>query len=820
MVKTPLDFRFLFQRKRLLEKKKSLLNENVIIPDLSDVNNNVVYRDKINNYLEHCWSYVDAIEILESLYQDNNFALLESSTHKTISNIIPMVANSEWDNCLDYIQSANIGNVNKDLLTEAVKRYKRLDRIENNHNNLIQRFDLSNIKHLSDKDLCFKICEMVDTYKLSKYIKFNIALEEISYLGFMNGKKIPDEVIVENVTNYFLMIDENTQEDIDSYKKAIKKSQVLSENADSLVPYLYSTTFSNYWKDRINQWKVSPDKKLSTLVELAKENCSNIPAFNSIISLIDEFCTINTIDFHPMKIFNTANTNLSSNEIQNFINVLESSTNDSEELIDEMQLVWEAKVNNEVYENTKKSIESFTSDEIDHFKMKNLIDDSKEVETFLNHLEKTSIKESNNSITRLVDYPISINESNKIDYVDDNGYISIPIRSYTYKGIMESVVNLLDSSIKCLNNILYNHDTQAYYQLHEGQFDIFLKSKYEVILSEAQELARDFSPYDKFNLVKLHEYVKSLEDVYNSSLPDVADKLVNDRQVAATITAQEAALLYELLNPLNESSSNYNKDGFFDKFLSLCKYEANPQYNQIKEACNNIKASKFNYNEDNLSRVDLSAKLLGINEVKVVDKAVENLKKATGSNNKDSGKEEKKSALTLNNIKLSWEGIKSKFKKASAKEQEMSRDLDMLYNHLSRTVKDFYTLPSDTKSAMITGEVKTSISKVIKIGIVLAGAGALCGAIVPILGLIALIAKSKYLSRKDRLAIIDTCDIELKVVEREIAKVENQEGSSAQYRQLLTIKKNLQRKRQEMYLGSIVSGAPLPVDSNVGQGED
>ena len=76
-------------------------------------------------------------------------------------------------------------------------------------------------------------------------------------------------------------------------------------------------------------------------------------------------------------------------------------------------------------------------------------------------------------------------------------------------------------------------------------------------------------------------------------------------------------------------------------------------------------------------------------------------------------------------------------------------------------------------------------------------------------------AKSKFSSLKEKKMILDEIDIELKVLDREINRAE-QSGSTKKYRQLLTIQKNLMRKRQEIYYGLAKKGKRIPMQATAG----
>ena len=171
MVTTPLDMKYTYKRGRGLERRKCV-TESARIPDLSGNMSEDFYRRKVETFTRDCTSYKDALNLLETLYKSDRFDLLESSTQKVINDVIPTVESAELPNCISYINSIDIGNVNRDRLIEAAKLYKSIDRIIKNHRNLSKRFEM-NLNGKSDKEKCYKICEMVCTYSLSKFVKFN-----------------------------------------------------------------------------------------------------------------------------------------------------------------------------------------------------------------------------------------------------------------------------------------------------------------------------------------------------------------------------------------------------------------------------------------------------------------------------------------------------------------------------------------------------------------------------------------------------------------------------------------------------------------------
>lgn len=870
MVITPLDMKYVYKRERYLEKRRSI-SESSGIPELSGVSGNEIYKTRVENFLSECSSYKEALSILETLYTDNKFDLLEASTQRVINDIIPMVDNVNLNNCIDSIKASDIGNINKDRLIETAKIYKSIDRIRKNHKNLSKRFNIEAAfdKNLDDKKKCYKICECIDTYNnLTPFIKYNIALEELTYLGYTGGNRIPKDILVENVTNYFLMRNNNTWEDIESYKRAISESKVLPEGSDSNVKFFtesYNTNGSSYWKDKINSWKVNPYKTANQLLKIAKESYGDMVALGSIINTINEFVYINQLDFDFSKLVENINEDcISGNEALNLISIIkENNIEDTEDLLSNLRGIWEAELNNNVYFDGSVIPNTFTSDEIDKFKMHNMIIDAQTVGDFLDQSEKASMKESPLNIKKILSSSNDkdLNESNLIDHVDANNYISMKIRSYSYNGNIEEAAKLLESNIKCINNILYGRNCIAYYSLDESRFDISIRSKYKVLLTEAEENRRGFISSDKELICMIENYTNALHTIDSSYIYDIADKL-NDRSYAASISVEEASLIFEILSPYVEEG------GMFDEFVELCKEECNPKYDKIKKVHANMIHEDFNLFADNYSRIKFCAKVMGLplhegRKMDKLDNAAKKIQdttkkamniedknitknrskelsnheleapdtKADSKMNNDSSSSRDTSyedggGISINDAKLAWKGVKAKAKNADARQKEFCRDLDMEFNHMCKTIKQVYTV--DHRTEIITGEVNRSISKVIKMAIGLVAAGAATGGvgagvagikvgamIAPILGLITAFAKSKFTSTKEKKMILDEIDIELQVLEREINRAE-QSGSQKKYRQLLTIQKNLQRKRQEIYYGLAKKGSKIPMQATTG----
>ncbi len=926
MVNKPLDMKYVYKRDRYLEKRRSFnessqsMNDRFLTIDSPT-------RYQVESFLSNCPAYRDAISLLENFYSEDKFKLLESCVQKVASEVIPTIENKYLNDFIDLVESSNIGESNKDKLVSEAKLYKSIDRIRKNHKNLAKKFTLEVFTNRakSDKDKFFSICEMVDTYQLSNYIKMNIVFEETGYVSYTEGVHINPESMVENVLNYFLLKEDNSIDDVQSYLDCINKSKVIPYGSDSRVKWFTesssSLNFNTFgyddftkgdYKFRLNEWKLFPNKKVSTLFEMMQDNLSNIGALRSIIETYNDFNRINEKESELSSFIENMDVNISKVEASNIMNIIKENAllEDLNPVIDTLSMIMEANLNDDVYVNAdinKNDPKTFTTDEIDKFKMHNLITDAQSTGEFLDQIEKSSAKETSLDLHKVLssdyDYDKVFKESSIIDYVDSSDFISLPIRSYTYnESSKDALYEFANNVNKCINNILYRRDSMSYYILGENTLDFYIRSKYDIHLTEAESFERGFTNLDKKHICDINKISSVMESFINSPLPAIMDKL-EDRNYAATISVDEAVLVFDILAPYLEGSDTVSE------FVNLCKEEDNPNYRMIKINCHNIVNEDFNINDDHLSRLNLCADIMGLNE-SIVQKAKENIKSAVNDlnptnklkkkdkdndkknvdeekdkassnangineedpNNKStnaskatdekevvdkkttpdapkndakeevkdnseakstdtkdatpsknaSGVKEEKKGMTLTDAKLAWQGVKSKLKSASAKEKEISRDVDMEFNNLCKNIENATTV--DHREEIITGQVNRSLSKIIKMAIGLAGIGAGAGVAlhssaaavaVPAIMAITGFAKSAHTSRKEKKLILDEIDIELQVLEREISRAESS-GSTKKYRQLLTIQKNLQRRRQEIYYNLAKHGRKIPMQSTAG----
>lgn len=793
----PIDMKYVFKRERsIISDKYHNLSESQMDYDTLDKFNNLnaLNKNQIYKIIDEAKSYKSILRILESLYENDEFHLLEESVQKMIRNIIPCLKRGSYNDFISSVNEFSIGDINKDKLIESAKMYKSIDRILDNHKKLSKRFDLSfyNSAAKTDREKINQICEFVDTYNgLSPFIKFNIALEELVYLGNMNGNIMDTNSIVEFVTDYFLLRNNNSDADIQSYKRALLESKVIDDMSLSRVEYLVEDKEQDEFYvessiDKINNWKLDPEKKVEDLINIFKENYSDINTMTYIYNLLEEYNDINDLESISISsIVRNDIDNFSLSESSNMMSLLESfGEKDDTDILDTLKNVREAEETDSIYDNcTPDEPMTFTTDEFDTVKMHNLISDSQKAAEFIANMDKSAAKECAMTLDQEYNDVGAFDRSNIKDYVDENGYISILLA--LYKSDDNLNMNFIESVTGCLNNILSNSNSRAYYVVENSNCDIYLKSNYKILLTLKEESERSFPYSMKARILELNDILENVSIYESKIFTDIMDKMHN-RSYAANITDNEYRLLKESLAGIVDES-------VFEDFVNLCKEEANPEYDKFKKYFPNV--VEYHSYDESMQCLQFCAQVMNI--------PYEN-------ENGDIVQE----AVDFNNLRLAWQGIKSKIKHFSAKEKEASRDLDASFNNLIRGLKSALTV--DHREQIIKGQVNPSLSRILKIAMVLAGIGVAAQSIyAPALAAVAGFALSKHTEKKERALILDEIDIELKVLDRELQKAESS-GSSKKYRTLLTIQKNLQRERQRIYYGLASKGKRIPMPSTMG----
>lgn len=148
----------------------------------------------------------------------------------------------------------------------------------------------------------------------------------------------------------------------------------------------------------------------------------------------------------------------------------------------------------------------------------------------------------------------------------------------------------------------------------------------------------------------------------------------------------------------------------------------------------------------------------------------------------------------VNNLRLQSERLKKGLTNLSDKERTMSRTLDFNINQLREKVER--SVSRDDREAVVRDQLLPSCSKIIKLAITTG----LSWMVSPVLAVIVLmgsfVLSAKYRA-KERQIVLDEIDTELEMTERYIRIAEEKNDMKA-LRNLLTIKKSLQRQRDRL----------------------
>jgi hypothetical protein len=199
----------------------------------------------------------------------------------------------------EFLMENPNNNLFKELLLK-LDEVSQCDRIIENHKFLSKRFNIDKLvtEHMiiekdNIEDTIYELCSLVDTYNYNINTKYIISLEETIYSFWKNHINCPHDIIVENITDYYLANHLNKNDEngklLNILKESINNSKFFSAKDCSYIDELYqfipnvkeesmTDTFKKSFKtiknkfertkDLINKFKVNPNKNESSFKEL------------------------------------------------------------------------------------------------------------------------------------------------------------------------------------------------------------------------------------------------------------------------------------------------------------------------------------------------------------------------------------------------------------------------------------------------------------------------------------------------------------------------------------------------------------------------
>ena len=469
-------------------------------------------------------------------------------------------------------------------------------------------------------------------------------------------------------------------------------------------------------------------------------------------------------------------------QIQNYVDALENAI---ERLKNYENTLYTDEYNSE---REFEDDDEYTTESMNKIILNNLISDSQEAAEFIVTIGDKILHDQKAKKTEAKD---AIDESSYFKYITENGRFDMVLVSYDITNVKDKykLSESLDTIVSTVNNMIYNKSGRVVLSFGESAVDLRFVSKCKIVTSLAEEtvINNAITDSDKMRICTIMEAADNLSKLEESSITKVREAMLSNRVYkldrSQLETVFEAWSLYGV--PIEESDMMLGFSRWGSMMYDCGEYVTEDEMARKAQSF----ANDFNKN------ATVTEQLEGIeimNQVLLTEK------------------------FDLNSLKLAMMSFKKKAKDFDAKQKEMSRDMDIAFNHFIKSLKSAYSV--DHREQIIRGQVNPSLSKIIKIGIGLAVVGVASNSIVlPAIGALGMLAQSKHMSTKEKKLILDEIDIELKVLDREIKKVEDSGKSTKKYRTLLTYQKNLQNERARILYGLKRSGRLTSVPKMKGE---
>ena len=674
----------------------------------------------------------------------------------------------------NLLANSDVDIEKRDIISRVLSYLSNIDRLSFNHDSIMNRFNLYNLfdQFTRSYDILITLCNYIDTYNYTDLIKVKLAIDEFFILNNFNEKISIDETEASIAIFLYFFFKKNKKCDLDiesindhisKYTKNVDKFNILFELRRMNIDIKDYSSIEEIIEDMHR--KLNNAKTIANYIK-----CIYIYKYANDPNLNIE--DVNKIDIFTQSMYTVSEYNNIKEGIEMMKDKINTSCIDNQ-TADRTRFFYESedytKVNHDIGIKADVRISDISE----------IIRSCEMVKRYVEQHCKTLVKEP------LVFYDTykDLNISNYFDHIDAAGKISFNIaigQIYFDRDMLPVVENLR----KALENILYNTNCFPIVEVLDTDLLISVITKYEVNTTDQESVIGE-EIVIVFNILKDHE--KDLEAYMrdmHSRVDSILYVLNNDSQIAKTIGKREFVNLNDIITKVYGDNKN------LQQFVDSVKYHQNPNAKFIEELYNLDKGEdeKLDLNVTNYEEA-----------VNILEQLVMNRSKTQPLNEN-----------VINTLQLAWQDFKGKVKKLSAKEQEMSRDMDMNFNNFVRSMKN--SLSGNRREAIIRDQLCPSLSKMIKIGIPVA-ATAIINPIIPAISALSWMVLSKVATDKEVAFILDEFDIELKVLDREIQKAE-QGGSPQKYRKLLTIQKKLMREKQKIQYKYALSGKRIKMVSN------
>lgn len=658
---------------------------------------------------------------------------------------------------------------------------EQCDRVLNNHNNLLKRFDLESkvrkcpTTQLALQECIYSICELIESYDIPFEIKYNVALENTMYLMTKNCMPTDNKFIVESVTDYFLM--NNIDDDrLNCMKYVLENSKFFSDDDLSSVMYLcidedaliksieeedditpieenkIHDMFLKFKEKRTNTIKKETQTdslKIKKIIhDFKKSHKKTIESFKDAISRIFiqrpeaiiqelpdifEFVRLGiVIGAFSLNMFLGVITlvtgyflkmKISREQMQKVIDKYEKERDKYKKLMEEAKANGnekKAEKYEKLYKQYKKDLSTL------EMKQDELYTDAENDKRMEEKWAKEAEAEMANGDDDFgddfdFDFDFDFEEASAIKYTEMMSVLYEQI-NFTKAGLMNTIKNnIADMSNEDIYNI-----TEAVKICN----DIFDCPRYINILENELSKSRQRFNESHISSIQRNDTLKNcineIEQVkYNTLLESVE---IDDS------TCPPIELYYENLK---------------------CKYDL------MNDTLELLTSYKNTFNEGVFKKKE---------------------------------KKERDSISFMSKLKITKENLKRNAHKLKDKDKQLSMKLDSELNRFMASTKK--AMISDSRENIIKGSLLPSASRCIHIALA-SGAAFLIHPVLAIIGVIGYIGCSKSLTEKERNLILDDIDIEIKMCDKYLRIAEEKDDLVA-VREIMKTKRDLERQRSRI----------------------
>lgn len=675
----------------------------------------------------------------------------EDNNNQENNNEQPTVA----EECFDrFIQAAYIN--------------EQCDRVINNHNKLIKRYNLESMVRncpTSDSSLqecMYNICGLIDTYDIPFGVKYNIALENMMFLMTKNCVPVSNSFIVETVTDYFLMSEINGDR-LHDMKYIIENSKFFSDEELSNVSYLcvneediinaieneddISPIEENKIHDMFLQYKqkrtvtLKKKQKVESLKikkaihDFKKSNKKSIESFKAAISRIFVNSPEGIINELPdIFAFVRLGTVIGSFAINPLLGVITMITG----------FFLKMKVSRE---RMAKVVAQYASERDKYKKKMNETDDEKKKEKY----EKL-YKQYKKDTEKLEDYENELYTEAENDKRMEEKYAKEAEASG-------------DDDFNFDFDMDFNFDEQA-----AIEYTDMMATLYEQV---------SFKKANLMNTIKNNISLMTNDDIYNIT---EAIKLCNDVfDCPRYITILEDELV---------RTRNNRGDSVYLSSIQRADAIKNCIYDIEKIKYNSLLESAFIPDENTNPLVFIEAMY---ENLKCKNELIQDtLELVTRYKNSAVNESKENSGMSfISKLKIASENLKRSMFKLKDKDKQLSMKLDSELNRTMKSAKK--AMISDSRENIIKGSFLPSASKCIHIAIA-SGAAYLVNPVLAVIGLLGFIGCSKSVNEKERNLILDDIDIEISMCDKYMKIAEDKDDLAA-VREIMKTKRDLERQR-------------------------